>query len=334
MSSGQRQIKIMADKKLNELGTIESFDNAYVELSQNQYRISKTNLGKQLTNEVHTNFSIASSSPDYIFGQKSDGTNIRISKLDLAKAFIQDVSVYSPALSGKEPCNRTLYDGCFIMFHSQSDGFPRAVPYADWTNLQNSGEEADGVLIVEGGHSLVVAPHEQDCNWSSKAGTATDFVVYSPENRIALLNVWDGKERTAKICTDVSSPFYEESNNDSTKYTYAPGYCHTYTSHMTFAEGVGQKKGLKDGDYWLPCVAELMMIYTHKYRINAGMALISGAYPLSENNLYWSSTESGPRDTWCMSLGNGELTNFLCYKTRERYMARPVSAFIQNHPKN
>lgn len=331
MSSGQRQIKIMADKKLNELGTIESFDNAYVELSQNQYRISKTNLGKQLTNEVHTNFSIATSGIDYIFGQNSNGRNVRISKLDLAKSLIQDVSVYSPALSGKEPCNRILYDGCFIMFHRQSDGYPYAVPYADWTNLQNSGEEADGVLIVEGGHSLVVAPNEQECLWSSGPGTATEPVVYSNEKRIALLDVWDGKERTAKICTDVSSPFYEDSNNDSTKYTYAPGYCHSYTSHMIFAEGVGQKKGLKGGDYWLPCVAELMMIYTHKYRINAGMELIKGASPLS-NSFYWSSIEHSERHAWFMSLGDGLID--IGYKTRDNYTARPVSAFIRNLPKN
>ena len=151
----------MADKKLNELGTIESFDNAYVELSQNQYRISKTNLGKQLTNEVHTNFSVASSDPAYIFAQKSDGTNFRISKTDLAKAIRNDAT----GLGGEQSGNRALYDGCFIMYHKQYTGgtlrySPHAVPYASWTSLQNSGAEADGVLIVEGGHSLVVAPHE------------------------------------------------------------------------------------------------------------------------------------------------------------------------------
>ena len=105
----------MADKKLNELGTIESFDNAYVELSQNQYRISKTNLGKQLTNEVHTNFSVASSDPAYIFAQKSDGTNFRISKADLAKRIRGDEA----GLRAKNPGNRALYDGCFIMRHHQ-----------------------------------------------------------------------------------------------------------------------------------------------------------------------------------------------------------------------
>ena len=318
MSSGQRQIKIMADKKLNELGTIESFDNAYVELSQNQYRISKTNLGKQLTNEVHTNFSVASSDPAYIYAQKSDGTNFRISKSDLAKAIRND----GEGLSGKLNGNRALYDGCFIMYHEQIDGFPLAVPYADWTDLQNSGEEADGVLIVEGGHSLVVAPHEKSCYWSSKNGKATDTVIYTPENRIALLDVWDGKERTSKICANSSSPFYEESNNPSTKDKYAPGYCYNYTPHSDETEG------LPAGSYWLPCVAELMMIYTHKYRINAGLALINGANQLSES-WYWSSNELDATYAWYLSLNDGSL-DARPNKVSDSGKVRPVSAFIHD----
>ena len=323
MSSGQRQIKIMADKKLNELGTIESFDNAYVELSQNQYRISKTNLGKQLTNEVHTNFSVASSDPAYIFAQKSDGTNFRISKSDLAKAIRNDAT----GLGGEQSGNRALYDGCFIMCHQQSDGWPVAVPYADWTNLQISGEEADGVLIVEGGHSLVVAPNEKSCQWSSKLGEVAADSSYDSRFRERLLNQWDGKERTSKICTTSRSPFYEESNNPITKDKYAPGYCYNYTPHVAGNGGV-KKKGLSAGKYWLPCVAELMMIYTHKYRINAGLALINGANQLSEN-WYWSSNEISDTDAWALHLSNGNLSNWYD-KVSDYGKVRPVSAFIHD----
>ena len=318
MSSGQRQIKIMADKKLNELGTIESFDNAYVELSQNQYRISKTNLGKQLANEVHLNFSVASADPAYIFAQKSDGTKFRISKSDLAKAIRNDAT----GLGGEQPGNRVLYDGCFIMCHKQDDGVPVAVPYVFWPSYQDGGEEADGVLIVEGGHSLVVAPHEKYCRWSSKYGTATDTVSHTSANRIALLDVWDGMERTRKICTEPSSPFYEESNNPSTKNTYAPGYCYNYTPHET------GKTGLSAGKYWLPCVAELMMIYTHKYRINAGLALINGANQLPENFWYWSSTEHSATHAWFLNLSDGFLQ--WSHKVRQNNKVRPVSAFIHD----
>ena len=321
MSSCQRQIKIMADKKLNELGTIESFDNAYVELSQNQYRISKTNLGKQLTNEVHTNFSVASSDPAYIFAQKSNGTNFRTSKSDLAKAIRNDVA----GLSGELLGNRTLYDGCFIMCHSQSEGRPMAIPYAKWTSYQTGGQEADGVLIVEGGHSLVVAPHEKSCKWSKKSGTATNTVNYTSANRIALLDVWDGKERTAKICTDASSPF--NLNDSSTNKEKAPGYCYTYTPHVA-SNGGEKKKGLSAGKYWLPCIAELMMIYTHKYKINAGLALISGANQLLDFPWYWSSTESSATTAWALNFDNGEI--YVQNKVSGSYQARPVSAYIHD----
>ena len=312
----------MADKKLNELGTTESFDNAYVELSQNQYRISKTNLGKQLTNEVHTNFSVASSDPAYIYAQKSDGTNFRISKSDLAKAIRNDATGLSGNLNG----NRALYDGCFIMCHNQSDGWPLAIPYASWTSYQNSGQEADGVLIVEGGHSLVVAPHEKSCSWSSKTGSLTRLVDYSSESRLSLLEnaSWEGKNNTEKFCTEPSSPFYEESNNASTKDTYAPGYCYNYTPHVAH-DGGEKKKGLSAGKYWLPCVAELMMIYTHKYRINAGLALISGANQLSET-WYWSSTEGNDEYAWYLALDDGYLD--WGDKVNDSGKVRPVSSFI------
>ena len=201
---------------------------------------------------------------------------------------------------------------------------PVAVPYASWIRFQDNGEEADGVLIVEGGHSLVVAPHEKSCYWSSKTGTATDTVGYSSASRISLLDVWDGKERTSKICTNSSSPFYEESNNPSTKDTYAPGYCYNYTPHVAH-DGGGKKKGLSAGKYWLPCVAELMMIYTHKYRINAGLALIRGANQLSED-WYWSSTESDAAHAWSLGLSNGFL--FLDFKVGYSNKVRPVSEFI------
>lgn len=310
----------MADKKLNELGTIESFDNAYVELSQNQYRISKANLGKQLTNEVHTNFSVVSSDPAYIFAQKSDGTNFRISKKNLAAAIINDDTGFF--LNGEYPGNRALYDGCFIMCHRQRDGWPLAVPYVDWKDLENSGEEADGVLIVEGGRSLVVAPHEKACPWSSHPGTATTPVEeYTSRKRMELLlNIWDGNVRTQKICTDTSSPFFEESHSTD----FAPGYCYNYTPH-----GGTKKKGLSAGKYWLPCVAELMMIYTHKYRINAGLKLITGANQLSDKSWYWSSVEGSATDAWGLSLKDGSFNNSP-NKIRDRIMARPVSAFIDN----
>ena len=44
-----------------------------------------------------------------------------------------------------------LYDGIFIMYHRKSDDYPLMVKPHKWTSLQNSGEIADGVVVVEGG---------------------------------------------------------------------------------------------------------------------------------------------------------------------------------------
>lgn len=310
----------MADKKLNELGTTENFDNAYVELSQNQYRISKTNLGKQLTKEVHLNFSVASDTPAYIFAQKSDGTNFRISKTDLANAIKSDI-VGSGGGGSTSVDTDALYDGCYIMFHDSLDNLAYAVSYDDWASLYSHEEEADGVLIVEGGHSVLVAPHEKTCYWSSKTGSASTTVEYSNENRITLLDTWDGMERTQKICADPSSLFKSE----STTSTYAPGYCYNYTPHKQNSDG-DIKNGLMKNDYWLPCVAELMLIYTHKHKINAGLKLINGAQQLG-NDYYWSSTEENNSYAWSLGMGTGELST--SYEKLNMYNSvRPVSAFI------
>lgn len=324
----------MADKKLNELGTTKIFDFAYVEAAGgNQYKIDKENLGKQLTAEVHTNFGKIDSHCKYIFGQDENDQYSKISLRDLSKSIIDDASTFYGNYDG----NRPLYDGCFIMYHEQDSGVPCAVPYRSWTNLQNQGEEADGVLIIEGGHAVLVAPDEKACYWSSKTGLGFDTSVpYTSDNRMKLLDIWDGSQRTKKICTDASnSPFYSESTNGSTMRSYAPGYCYHYTPH-------GQtKKGLKAGKYWLPCIAELFMIYTHLHKINAGLALIDGATPLRINSgqeWYWSSTECDDKYAWILSLSTGSYAangqKNRAQNGAQPHMVRPVSSFIDNNTQN
>ena len=263
------------------------------------------------------NFSVASDTPAYIFAQKSDGTNFRISKTDLANALKSDLGISGGGGSSSVDTD-ALYDGCFIMFHDRIDDVPYAVSYTDWPSHQNIGEKADGVLIVEGGHALVVAPHKKYGCWSSKNGSATNEVEYSNENRIKLLDTWNGKELTKKICTDPSSPFKEE----STTSTYAPGYCYNYSPHSR------TENGLTAGNYWLPCVAELMMIFTHNHKINAGLKLISGAQQLPLNDIYLSSTENSPGYVWGLDFYLGELKEY--DRVLDAGEIRPVSTFFHD----
>lgn len=324
----------MANKKLNDLDTTVDFDYAYVESSFNQYRITKENLGKQLTQQVHMEFNTITKNPDYIFVQ--DASNYRkISLHDLAKAIRND----EPSLSGGLPGNKMIYDGCFIMYHKsistpneKADSWPRIATYAEWPALNLSGEEADGVLIVEGGHFLLVAPHEHACKWASKYGLASspnEVQNYGRAARLTMLNTWNGQERTERICT---SPSFSA---DSQGSSYAPGYCYNYTPHTQIDSSTGKPKpGLRPHQYWLPCVAELMLINAHKDKINAGLALIDGAHPLLSQEKegivdYWTSIEDGTEKAWYINLKNGYIRGLMDKKTKTA-MARPVSTFAQS----
>ena len=205
-----------------------------------------------------------------------------------------------------------LYDGIFIMYHRKSDDYPLMVKPHKWTSLQNSGEIADGVVVVEGGKILVVAPTESTSKltWSSAAisggGTTTT-------DRVAAMNDWNGKANTAATI--------RASKADAITNTaqYAPGYCNLYS--RANANG----NGLTTGKWWLPSLGEMFMIYANMTKINYALSLIAGATQLIEN-VYWTSTESSATYAWTLGLGNGTMSSGS--KATGRLRVRPVSAFI------
>lgn len=200
-----------------------------------------------------------------------------------------------------------MNDGVFIMFHRKSDNFPLAVKTDKWTSYQNSGEIAEGVMVVEGGKILVVAPTEATLYWSSAAVSAGGTTT---TNRLTALDDWTGKTSTAAQIT------HSECNTES----YAPGFCASY--ERVNANG----KGLTAGRWWLPSLGELMMIYANMRKINYALSLINGATQLAET-AYWSSTESSATYAWRLNLTNGYASNFT--KAAYQYRVRPVSAFLQ-----
>ena len=199
-----------------------------------------------------------------------------------------------------------MNDGVFVMFHRKSDDFPLMVKPHLWPSYQNSGEIAEGVVIVEGGKMLVVAPTESTLYWSSAAvsggGTTT-------RDRVTAFNDWNGKQNTAAQIT------HAECNTSS----YAPGFCAAYS--RVNANG----KGLTAGKWWLPSMGELMMIYANMRKVNYALSLIEGATQLAET-WYWSSTEYGATYAWYLYLNDGHAN----YYTKASYQGRvrPVSAFI------
>ena len=198
-----------------------------------------------------------------------------------------------------------MYDGVFIMYHRKSDNYPLMVKPHKWTSIQSSGEIADGVVVVEGGKCLVVAPTESasKLTWSSAAisggGTTTT-------DRVTAINDWNGKTNTAQQIA------HSTSSAVTNTASYAPGFCNN-----------GQ--GLTAGKWWLPSLGEMMMIYANMTKINYALSLINGATQLQED-AYWTSTEFSASHAWLLDLSGG----YAGIGTKASYArrVRAVSAFI------
>lgn len=200
-----------------------------------------------------------------------------------------------------------MNDGVFIMFHRKSDDYPLAVKPDKWASYQNSGEIAEGVMVVEGGKILVVAPTEATLYWSSAAVSAGGKTT---SDRETALNDWTGKTSTAAQIT----------HNECKTESYAPGFCASY--ERVNANG----QGLTAGKWWLPSLGELMMIYANMRKINYALSLINGATQLAET-AYWSSTEYSAAYAWGLNLfdGGANCGTKAAYQSR----VRPVSAFLR-----
>lgn len=201
-----------------------------------------------------------------------------------------------------------MNDGVFIMFHRKSDDYPLAVKPDKWASYQNSGEIAEGVVVVEGGKILVVAPTEATLYWSSAAVSAGGKTT---TDRETALNDWTGKTSTAAQIT----------HNECKTESYAPGFCASY--ERVNANG----QGLTAGEWWLPSLGELMMIYANMRKINYALSLINGATQLAET-WYWSSTEYSATNAWKLNLSDGTAGTYLAKATTQGGV-RPVSAFLR-----
>ena len=241
---------------------------------------------------------------DSIVAKDASGNPVFIKKSDLAQV-VAELMPENALLS-------KLDDGVFIMHHRRSDDYPLIVKPHKWTSLQNSGEIADGVAIVEGGKILVVAPTQATTKltWSSGDVSGGGTTTW---DRVAALNDWNGKTNTHKQIA--ASKEGAVTNTAS----YAPGFCNLYS--RSNANG----KGLTAGKWWLPSLGEMMMIYANMTKVNYALSLISGATQLVED-AYWTSTEASAADAWYLYLSNGFAGNYT--KVSFQRYVRAVSAFI------
>ena len=200
----------------------------------------------------------------------------------------------------------SINDGVFIMFHRNSDNYPLMVKPDKWTSYQNSGEIAEGVVVVEGGKILVVAPTDTALTWSSAAVSGGGVTT---SDRVTAMNDWAGKANTAS----------QIKHTECSSASYAPGFCAAYS--RVNANG----KGLTAGRWWLPSLGELFCIYANMRKINYALSLIEGATQLAET-WYWSSTEYSATGAWLLSLTNGGASHDA--KATSTFRVRPVSAFL------
>ncbi|MFG6322957.1 MAG: DUF1566 domain-containing protein [Lachnospiraceae bacterium] len=241
-------------------------------------------------------------------------TGEKFAKVDAnGKVTLIDLANLKTALLGGLNLNGMM-DGVFIMYHRKSDDFPLMVKPHKWTALQNTGEIADGVVVVEGGKVLVVAPTEADSAGIAWSSAAVSGGATTTTDRVTAMNDWNGKANTASI---ISKSTASAVTNTS---AYAPGFCNLYS--RANANG----KGLLAGKWWLPSVGEMMMIYANMTKINYCLSLITGATQLLEN-WYWTSTEGSATSAWNLSLGGGYL-GYWSAKASSKGRVRPVSAFI------
>lgn len=213
-----------------------------------------------------------------------------------------------------------LYDGVFIMFHRKNDDYPLAVRVGSWASYQTSGEIAEGVLLVEGGRHLVIAPTEaSSVKWSSKPVSSSDMSgsvqisgVTTTGDRITALNDFAGRANTTAIINGSTS------SNVTNTEDYAAGFCNRYS--RTNANG----NGLTAGKWWLPSMGEMVMIWANFDKINYALSKISGASQL-QSNWYWCSTQGSATHAWFLSLNDGSVDGL--YKFPQGRV-RPVSAFL------
>ena len=203
-----------------------------------------------------------------------------------------------------------VMDNVFIMCHrynsSNKDSYPTCYRPSEWAAQEAAGDVATGVLLIDGGRKLVIAPQEKTSTWSTcqlECGT-------KQSDRLLAQELYNGKENCAKILTNTTLAAEGDAS--------AVGWCNAY--ERINAGG----KGLKAGAWWLPSLGELYLMFANYTKINYALSKISGATLLSKT-AYWSCTEHSAQTAWLLYFSNGLQTNY--NKSSSQFRVRPVSAF-------
>lgn len=230
------------------------------------------------------------------------------------------ISSLNTDLGDKNPQLQAATDGCFVTYHRKSDNWPLAVPHWKWPEIERTGEKADGVLVlIDGQAPIIVSPTGTQLKWSKNA-VAVNADTGSNYNKA--YTDYTGKTRTAAIMAKGTELFGEEQEGWT---QFAPAWCNAYDRSYDKGDEGHTKIGIGAGKWWLPSIAELIIIWKHKYAINLCLSVISGASPLVES-WHWSSTENSATYAWYLYLNDGDLNSWLT-KVSNSFYVRAVAAF-------
>lgn len=276
--------------------------------------IGKTNQGNpyeatpaQVGAAIGNGATLITSKPSYLMALDGSGNPQKVTPDNL---FLSEESTDADL--------KAIMDGIFITYYRKSDDFPVAVPWWSWKSSENSGEVADGVLVLLDGQApIVVSVNDISAgmHWSTASTSAANIssgaTVIGSSYPSAYAD-YSGKTKCATILAH--SVLGAESAADN-----AVVACSQYTRPN--ANG----KGHLAGSWWLPSIGELLMIWKHKYAINKALAQISGADQFAEAS-YWSSSETSATNAWYLYFSSGTLSNGGPKATRSLHV-RAVSAW-------
>lgn len=204
-------------------------------------------------------------------------------------------SVKCPFDTSKVFCVKDLVEFCEVgsILYSDKSCSKTVVSGKKAIGVVFSKEDQLAVALTDLGSSLPWSPNGkyEDVTALSNCGNSATVLACNP----------NGKDNTSKIVAQ-----YGSTTN------YAAAYCADYAT-----------SGTSKGDWYLPSIGELSLLYNAKSFVNATLGLL-GRSPLIESHYYWSSTENGNLHSWVLSMGNGNI--YYDFKLSSYYV-RAVVAF-------
>lgn len=214
---------------------------------------------------------------------------------------------------------RMAADGCFISYISKDSGKEMAVPYWNWGELQNSGEVANGVLmLLEGRSPILIAPNHKQVFWAESNYIDNGGEANIGDSYTKAYSDFNGAEHTSRIHSDnrITSDF-------------AIGYCIEYSrAYSKETDGSATSIGIWSGRWWLPSVGELIAIWKRKEAINLCLSAINGADKLP-SSLHLSSSYNGTNLLWGVDMGKG-IISATYSKTGDMGYARPITSYTHD----